>query len=109
MRNKHHEEAQRLAEQASMALQNGQELQARMLYARAADLEEKALAGIAKSKRRTWSILAVSHASLLYKARRYDDAELALYGYLARRDLLDFARHQLRELLDVVLDEQALP
>lgn len=58
---------------------------------------------------RTWSILAVSHASLLYRARNFQDAELALYAYLAQRELQGFARRQLRELLDVVLDEQALP
>lgn len=107
--NREHDAAQDLAQQALLALQKSQENDAINLYSRAAELEAKALAAIPRNKRRTWNILAVSHASLLYKARQFDEAELALHGYLARRDLLGFARHQLRELLDVVLDERALP
>lgn len=109
MPNKDHERAQSLASDASLALQKGHEAEALDLYLRAAEFEQRALAAIAKTKKRTWNILAVSHASLLYKAQRYEDAEFVLYGYLARRDLLEFYRQQLRELLDVVLDEQALP
>ena len=109
MPNRDHDRAQDIASRALIALQQGDESAAMDLYSRAAELEQTAIAALAKTKTRTWNILAVSHASLLYKARRFDDAELALYSYLARRDLLEFARHQLRELLDVVLDERALP
>jgi hypothetical protein len=109
MTDKNHDRAQKLASEASFALKEGREAEAVKLYARAAEYEQKALEALPRTKARTWNILAVSYASLLYKARLFEDAELVLYAFLAQRDLQTFARRQLRELLDVVLDEQALP
>lgn len=109
MTDKSHDRAQTLASEASLALRAGRESEALELYARAAEYEEKAIEATPRTKTRTWNILAVSYASLLYKARLFEDAELVLHAFLAQRDLQAFARRQLRELLDVVLDEQALP
>jgi hypothetical protein len=42
----------------------------------------------------------------LYKGRLYEEAELEIFRFLGSRELCDFANQQLRELLDVVIDER---
>jgi hypothetical protein len=92
--NTDHDQAQLLSSEAALAKNAGRDLEALDLFGRAAELEGRALTQIPDGMQRTWGILAVSHAALLYKAHRYGDAERALREYLARRDLLPFAREQ---------------
>jgi hypothetical protein len=104
-----HTQAQDLAVRASLALREGRRREATELYAKAAALEQQALREVPTSKPRTWGILAVSAASLLYKARKHAEVEIFLHSLLARSAIAPFARRQLKELLEVVLDEQSLP
>lgn len=104
-----HDRAQELAAQAGVLFAARQRADARRLYAEAAQQEGLALRDVPADKPRTRSILAVSYVSLLYKSAQYGDAEREVYRALAREDLLPFGRVQLRELLEVILDEQAIP
>lgn len=104
-----HREAQELASRAALSVLSGERASARSLYSEAADLELRALEAISRDKARTWGIFAVSAAALLYKARRFHDAEVLLHSLLQHRDLAPDIRAQLRDLLDTVWDEQTLP
>ena len=104
-----HAKAQELAISAAIEMRAGRRRIALERYAEAAEFEQEALRCIPTSKPRTWGILAVSAASLLYKAKKHGEVERLLHSFLARDDIAHFARQQLKELLEVVLDEQSLP
>lgn len=104
-----HRRAQELASKATIAIAQGDRAGALLLYREAAVLERAAFAQIAPGKTRTWCLLAISAASLLYKGRQFEEAERALYLMLSRPDLPPWAFRELRELLDAVRDSQALP
>lgn len=104
-----HRRAQELASKATIAIAQGDRAGALLLYREAAVLERAAFAQIAPGKARTWCLLAISAASLLYKGRQFEEAERALYLMLSRPDLPAWAFRELRELLDAVRDSQALP
>lgn len=104
-----HSRAQELASRAALRLRDGDKTGARDLYSQAADLEVAALQATPAAKPRTWGILAVSASALLYKARRYADAETLLHSLLQHRDLSPDVRTQLRDILDTVWDETTLP
>lgn len=108
MANRQHQEAQRLASLGEIALTSGEESRARELYAAAAEAEQSAFDRTPSDRKRTRSILAVSATSLLYKAQKHDDSELAIFRFLGRGDLNPWAQEQLRELLEVVADERFL-
>lgn len=101
-----HRRAEALAADAAEAMEEGLRPLAWELYSEAADLEREAFQETPAEKQRTRSILAVSYVSLLYKARRYGEAELEIFSLLASQVLLPWAQLQLRELLEVVSDEQ---
>jgi hypothetical protein len=103
-----HRQAEALAAEAAAALAHGRKSAASELYSKAATFERAALEETPVDKNRTRSILAVSVVSLLYKARRYEDAELEIFAHLASRRLLPWAELQLRELLEVVTDERLI-
>ncbi len=107
--NRDHDQAQEISSAAARLLADGRRADAWAKFSAAADLELRALRHVAPEKRRTWGILAVSAAALLYKARRYDEAENAIYGFLTEREIQPETRRRLRELLEVIWDEQALP
>ncbi len=102
-----HRRAQELASKATIAIAQGDRAGALLLYREAAVLERAAFAQIAPGKTRTWCLLAISAASLLYKGRQFEEAERALYLMLSRPDLPAWAFRELRELLDAVRDSQA--
>lgn len=108
MPNPQHQKAQELATLASLEMQEGDVAIARQLYAEAAALEEQAFDQIPDNKSRTRGILGVSLGSLLYKARKFDAAEVVLHRLLGLTELTTAARQQLRELLEVVWDEKTL-
>jgi hypothetical protein len=107
--NGEHDRAQAISAAAADLLARGRTAEARAQFSTAADLELEAFRRVPVGKPRTRGILAVSAAALLYKARRYDEAENAIYSFLVERELTTDARTQLRELLEVIWDERALP
>lgn len=109
MPTREHEQAQEIAAAAGRLLVTGEVAEARRQYGLAADLELRAVDQVPREKRRTWGILAVSAAALLYKAHRHDEAENAIYSFLVQRDVPPSARQQLRDILEVIWDERALP
>lgn len=106
--NAEHEKSQELAAQAAIAMREGDRAKAQRLYAAAAKLEEEALIKLPDGVPRTKGILAVSLASLLYKAREYNRAEKWIMRAMLADDIFPPARLQLKELLEVVWDERAV-
>lgn len=105
-----HEVSARLAAEAEAALYAGREDDAACLYARAAEAEDRAVAALNPSSRRTLGITTVSAVALLLKAARcdHDDAtradrfsraEEVAQAWLNRGGLPAFAEDQLRSLL----------
>jgi hypothetical protein len=109
MINQDHTLAERFAAEASLLLREGRREEARARYKDAAEHERRALGAIPPEKVRTRGIIAVSAASLLYKARLLEQAEQLLYGFLGDSSFHAEHRSQLRELLEVIWDERALP
>jgi hypothetical protein len=103
-----HRKAERNAGRAAELLAAGEVETALALYAEAAEAERRALAGLRPDQVRTRSALSVSLASLLYKARRFAEAERAVFGLLATGELTPWAERKLRELLEVVADERVV-
>jgi hypothetical protein len=106
--NEAHRRAERLATEAKSAAASGDRGLAHRLFSEAADAELGALSELPLEQKRTRSVIAVSAASLLYKAQRYDAAEMAIFRMLGAQDLNDWASSELRVLLDVVADEKIL-
>ncbi|MBI3329556.1 MAG: hypothetical protein HYZ81_22985, partial [Nitrospinae bacterium] len=106
--NDQHTTAQELSARAATFLAERHAQEAQHLFAEAAKHEAAALASVPSDKTRSRSVLSVSVASLLYKGARLDEAEKAIFGFLAPGDLDAWADTQLRELLHVVTDERLL-
>ena len=99
----HHEESEGFASQADVALRQNEFEAARRLYARAAACEERALADLDKSKKRTLGISVVSAAALHYKSKDFSRAQTVACQWLAKSDALPgFAVRQLRSLVESV-------
>ena len=81
----HHEESEGFASQADLALRQNELEAARQLYARAAACEERAVADLDKSKKRTLGISVVSAASLHYKSKDFSRAQTVAYRWLAKK------------------------
>ncbi len=108
MFNDKHQKAQNLSEEAANFKAKGHHKYAISIFSQAAELEKAALDEVPSDKVRTRSILSVSVASLFYKAEMYDEAEIAIFGFIASKSLDSWAETQLRELLPVVIDEKLL-
>lgn len=94
-----HRRAQEISEHASLRRRGGDLLRARVLYAEAAQLEQKALSMIPPGHSRTRAILGVSAVALWCKSARYVQADKLAQELLADADLPAFARDQIKELL----------
>jgi hypothetical protein len=103
-----HLSSQRAASDAEVLLRKGESDAARASYVTAAQHEVVALQATSIDEPRTRGILAVSSVSLFYKGGDLDQAEVQAHSLLGRRDLPEFARTQLRELLGVIWEERAL-
>ena len=103
-----HRKAEALAAKAGLALRAGERAKAFKLYQQAATQEEEALGITSQQATNTRAALAVSVASLWYKARRWQEAENSIYRFLTISDFNESTRRTLKELLEAVLDEQAL-
>ena len=103
----HHEESEGFASQADLALRENEPEAARRLYARAAACEERAVADLDQSKRRTLGISVVSAAALHYKSRDFSQAQAVACRWLVQSERLpEFAVRQLRTLLETVWVEE---
>ncbi|MCY1042697.1 hypothetical protein OV208_15335 [Corallococcus sp. bb12-1] len=109
MRTPEHRQAQELDVVASLLFRQGKRAEARARFREAAAFEVKALESIPASKPKTRGIIGVSAAVLLYKSRQMIEAENLIYRLLSEPLIGVAYRQQLRELLEVVWDEQSLP
>lgn len=102
-----HTESERFAIEAQLALRARDIGKAYELYKRAAEHEQKALTKLDASKVRTRGITAVSAVALWFKAAEYEPAELLAYSMLADPRMPDFAREDLRNLVQAIWTESA--
>jgi tetratricopeptide (TPR) repeat protein len=97
-----HRQAEAYAAEAELLSRRGDVREAAELYRQAASAERQALALVPRDQVRTWSVLAVSLASLLYKSEAFSEAERTIMSLLESEALLPWAREELSELLDAV-------
>lgn len=102
-----HNQSEQLAIQAQLALRARNSKQAIKLYRQAAEIERQALEQIDISKIRTRGITAVSAVALWFKAEEYDLAEQLGYAMLADQHIPDFARVELRNLVQAIWTEMS--
>ena len=102
-----HVESEWLAIEAQLAFKSRNTVQAIDLYRQAAEVEQKALAQIDISKVRTRGITSVSAVALWFKAGEYEHAEQLAYLMLADSNMPDFARGDLRDLVQAIWTENS--
>lgn len=102
-----HIESEKLAGAAHEAARLGQIEDAKSLFAQAAKAEALAFAALGDDKPRTLGILAVSAGALWYKSGELEAAEQFAHEASRRAALPQFARQELRELLQSIWNEQA--
>lgn len=103
----HHSRSEELAGEGDLLNLRGEREQAQAAYRRAADLERLAIRDLEPGKLKTWTITAVSAASLFFMANDYATAERLAHTYLSDERLLPFGHDDLKELLQTMWDEQA--
>ncbi|TAK72121.1 MAG: hypothetical protein EPO19_02750 [Betaproteobacteria bacterium] len=103
-----HAESEQLAIEAQLALLARNARQAVDLYRRAAEAERRALDQLDGSKVRTRGITAVSTVALWFKAREYALAEQLAHAMLADPYIPDFAREDLRNLVQAIWTESSM-
>ncbi len=101
-----HNQAMRIAEAAHDANKSGDYIRARTLFADAAKLEEQALRKLGPNQTRTLGITAISATSLWLKSREYSRTEQLAYHLMSLANLPEFARKELRTILQTVWHEQ---
>ena len=102
-----HAESERFAIEAELALRARNARQALSLYKQAAAIERRALDLLDVSKVRTRGVTAVSAVALWYKAEEYVTAEQLAHSMLADPHMPDFARDDLRNLVQAIWTESA--
>lgn len=102
-----HGNSELLAIEAQVALRGRDAAQASQLYRRAAELEKRALDQLDVSKPRTRGITAVSAVALWFKAGEYALAEQLAHSMLADPNMPDFARENLRDLVQAIWTESS--
>lgn len=100
-----HTESERLATEAQLSLLAHNAGQTTELYRRAADFEKRALDLLDVSKSRTRGITAVSAVALWFKGGEYALAEQLAYSMLADPHIPEFAREDLRTLVQAIWTE----
>lgn len=100
-----HRSSEAAAIEAERALREGNTSQAMLLYAQAAAFEQQALTAVDPTKARTRGITAVSTVSLWYKALAYERAEQLAHAMLADPSIPQFARLDLRNLVQAIWTE----
>ena len=102
-----HRASEAAAIEAEEAFRKGDASQAALLYAKAAEFEQQALGTVDPTKIRTRGITAVSAVSLWYKAVAYERAEQLAYSMLADPAIPQFARADLRNLVQAIWTESS--
>jgi hypothetical protein len=102
-----HAGSEKLAIEALASSRHGESDRALDLYKQAAELEQKALEQLDETKERTRGITAVSAVALWLKAAEYSLAEKLAYAMLSDTKIPDFAREQLRDLVQAIWTETA--
>lgn len=102
-----HAESERLAIDAYLKLRAQNIAEASVLYSQAAEAEQRALRCLDVSKVRTRGITAVSAVALWFKATEYAHAEELAHAMLADAHMPDFAREDLRNLVQAIWTESA--
>lgn len=102
-----HQQSEVAASRAQELAQSGQRDQAVRAYADAAVLEEQALDAVEADKPRTVGILAVSAASLWFKAKELRRAETLTLRAMSWTHLPAFAAQDLRVVLQSIWTEDA--
>lgn len=103
-----HRHSEGLAASAEAAKRNGDHKGAERLYVMAAEAEELALRLVPRDKFKTYGVTAVSAVALFYKGQRSEVAEQVAMACLANENLPDFARHQLKSVVQTIWGEQSL-
>lgn len=104
---KFHAESERLAIDAELASRTRNTHHSLLLYKQAADAERKALDQLDASKVRTRGITAVSAVALWFKAGEYALAEQLAHSTLADPLIPEFAREELRNLVQAIWTESS--
>lgn len=102
-----HAESERLAIEAQLASRIRNTDHSLALYKQAADAERKALDLLDMSKVRTRGITAVSAVALWFKAGEYALAEQLAHSTLADPLIPEFAREELRNLVQAIWTESS--
>jgi hypothetical protein len=102
-----HGESEKFASAAHEAVRLREPERAHDLFKRAAQAEVAALGAIGADKPRTLGVTAVSAVALWYKAGMLEEAALLAHRASAMEVMPAFALHDLRELLQVIWNEQA--
>src|SRR5580658_9396374 len=102
-----HTASEAAAIEAERNFREGNTSRAALLYSRAAELEQRALAALDTTKTRTKGITAISAVSLWYKAAAYERAEQLAHSMLADPSIPDFARTGLRNLVQAIWTESS--
>ena len=102
-----HKFSEAAAIEAEQAFRKGNRSRAVLLYAKAAELEQQALTAVDSSKKRTRAITAISAVSLWYKATAYESAEHLAHAMLADPTIPQFARVDLRNLIQAIWTESS--
>jgi len=102
-----HTESERIAMEAQLALKAHNTGIAHDLYRQAAEIERRALDILDVSKVRTRGITAVSAVALWFKAGEYIQAEQLAHSMLADPHIPDFAREDMRNLVQAIWTESS--
>lgn len=102
-----HTRSEQLAIEAQMAMKTRDTPKALTLYRQAAELEQEAFKQLDTSKVRTRGITAVSAVALWFKAGEFAQAEQIAYGMFADPHTPDFAREELRNLVQAIWTESS--
>ncbi|HKV97579.1 MAG TPA: hypothetical protein VJR90_08840 [Gammaproteobacteria bacterium] len=101
----YHAASEKLASEAQSAQLERNIKRARELYRAAAQAERRALDEVDVSKARTRGVTAVSAVALWFKAFEFVEAERLAYSLLADPDIPNFARGELRTLVQAIWTE----
>lgn len=102
-----HSESEQLAIKAQLTLKAHNTEKAFNLYRQAAETERQALDVLDVSKVRTRGITAVSAIALWFKAGEYIQAEQLAHSMLADPHIPDFAREDIRNLVQAIWTESS--
>ena len=100
-----HSKSESLAIEASLAQRNRDASSAQELFRQAARFEKQALDALDSSKVRTRGITAVSTVALWFKSGEYVQAELVAHSALSDVSMPEFARQELRNLVQAIWTE----